>query len=62
MPEYTELVREGERVTVPWSMWALGAILEGMARERGRMTTNEAGDEALDYAGVRVITMVYGRA
>tara|TARA_R100000306_G_scaffold62017_1_gene66634 strand:- start:1787 stop:2101 length:315 start_codon:yes stop_codon:yes gene_type:complete len=60
MPEYTELVREGERVTVPWSMWALGAILEGMARERGRMTTNEDGDEALDYDGLRVITMDYG--
>ena len=60
MPEYTELVRDGERVTVPWSMWALGAILEGMARERGRMTTNEDGDEALDYDGLRVITMDYG--
>lgn len=59
MPEYTELVRDGERVTVPWSMWALGAILEGMARERGRMTTNEDGDEALDYDGLRVITMDY---
>ena len=60
MPEYTELVRDGERVTVPWSMWALGAILEGMARERGRMTTNEDGDEALDYDGLRVITIDYG--
>ena len=59
MPEYTELVREGERVTVPWSMWALGAILEGMARERGRMTTNEDGVETLDYYGIRVITMDY---
>ena len=60
MPEYTELVRDGERVRVRWGMWALGAILEGMARERGRMTTNEDGVEELDYNGIRVITMDYG--
>ena len=60
MPEYTELVRDGERVRVRWGMWALGAILEGMARERGRMTTNEDGGEELDYNGIRVITMDYG--
>ena len=60
MPEYTELVRDGERVRVRWGMWALGAILEGMARERGRMTTNEDGVEELDYDGIRVITMDYG--
>ena len=60
MPEYTELVRDGERVSVRWGMWALGAMLEGMARERGRMTTNEDGVEELDYDGIRVITMDYG--
>ena len=60
MPEYTELVRDGERVRVRWGMWALGAILEGMARERGRMTTNEDGVEELDYNRIRVITMDYG--
>ena len=59
MPEFTELVRDGERVAVRWGMWALGAMLEGMARERGRMTTNEDGGETLDYDGIRVITMDY---
>ena len=60
MPEYTELVRDGERVSVQWSMNTLGAMLEGLARDRGRMTTNEDGVEELDYDGIQVITMDYG--